>query len=112
MPISRSSPASFTASACVKSRDGRGAGQRHRLYVFNPAFGHGAITDFAAHDEGASHDLISLPKTDFSSFAALSKAASNVGGNVVIAAQNGDRLTLDNLTVSALNGLAPDFKFH
>jgi hypothetical protein len=99
----------IVASGADDSITARGSGE---TFVLHGAFGQVTITDFAARDQGAGHDVISLPTTDFRSFTAVLGAASNAGRNVVIAAQGGDKLTLDNLSVSALRGLAADFRFH
>jgi len=61
---------------------------------------------------GPTHDTISLPTSDFASFAAVLAAARDVGGNTVIAAPSGDTLTLDNVTTTALAGAAADFSVH
>jgi hypothetical protein len=88
---------------------GGGSGEH---FVFNAIYGHDSITDFAAHDSGASHDIISLPRTEFANFAAMTAAATNAGANVVITAKDGDTLTLDGLSKATLLTLAADFTFH
>jgi hypothetical protein len=81
-------------------------------FVFNSTYGHDVITDFATHDKGAGHDVISLAKTQFANFHALTTAAENSGHNVVITAKDGDTLTLDGLNKATLLTLTADFTFH
>jgi hypothetical protein len=104
----------LTIDATTGGGDTITGGGANETFVFQATFGQDAISDFSAHDLGAGHDLISLPASDFSSFAAMTspKAATSFNGNVVIATTDGDTLTLDNLSLSALNGLSADFKFH
>jgi hypothetical protein len=81
-------------------------------FVFNTTYGHDVITDFATHDKGAGHDVISLAKTQFANFHALTTAAENSGHNVIITAKDGDTLTLDGLNKATLLTLTADFTFH
>ena len=91
-------------------------GGSSETFVFNPIFGADKITDFAAHDSGASHDTISLSTTDFANFSAVlhDATASGTGGaNTTIASTaTGDALTFVGVTPTALAGLAADFAFH
>jgi hypothetical protein len=66
-------------------------------FVFNTTYG---------------HDVISLAKTQFANFHALTTAAENSGHNVIITAKDGDTLTLDGLNKATLLTLAADFTFH
>jgi hypothetical protein len=88
---------------------GGGAGEH---FVFNGIYGHDEITDFATHDTGANHDVISLSTAEFANFSALTASAANSGANVVITAKDGDKLTLDGLNQTALAKLSADFTFH
>src|SRR5262249_36580912 len=87
-------------------------GGSSETFLFNGPYGADTIMDFAAHDTGALHDVISLPTSDFADFAAVLSAATNVGSNVLITAKNGDTLTLTGLNTAALAGLSADFTFH
>ena len=57
------------------------------------------------------HDTISLPKSEFASFAAVLHDATYANGNATITAGN-DTLTLDNLTKTQLAAAQADFTFH
>lgn len=87
-------------------------GGASETFVFQPIYGSDTITDFYQYTSGATHDTISLSTTEFANFAAVTGAATNVGGNVVITAADGDMLTLSNLNTSTLAGLSADFTFH
>ena len=101
----------LTIDAVAAGHDTITGGGSSETFVFDAKFGQDTIVDFASHAEGAGHDLISLPSSDFQSFSLMMKAAANIDGNVVITAKDGDKLTLDHLTVAALGGLTGDFKF-
>ena len=75
-------------------------------FVFNAIYGADTIANFNAND------MISLPLAEFASFSALTGAAVQSGANVVISAADGDSLTLENMTTTALKGMAANFKLH
>ena len=75
-------------------------------FVFNALYGADKIVNFTAAD------TISLPVSEFANFAALQAAATNSGGNLLIAAPDGDRLTLVGMDTTTLAGMAANFSFH
>lgn len=78
-------------------------------FVFDRGFGHQAILDFTP-GAGSGHDVVDFQKSLFGSFEAVRAAATDVGGNVVIADGHGDALTLLGVQKAAL--VASDFAFH
>ncbi len=72
-------------------------------FAFTPYFGQATITDFTAAD-----DKISLPTSEFASYAYLQAHNTVVGGNLVMTGTNGDTVTLQG--VHALPGQS-DFLF-
>ena len=75
-------------------------------FVLNAVYGADTITNLT------SADTVSLPSSEFANFAALTNAATPSGANVVIAASDGDTLTLKNMTLSTLAGLSNNFTFN
>ena len=58
-------------------------------------------------------DIVWMPDSEFTSFTAVSGAASYGSSGAVIKAGDGDTLTLDGITTSAkLQALSSDFRFH
>jgi hypothetical protein len=88
-----------------------GGGSR-ATFALGAIFGADTITDFASHDSGAGHDKISLSRSDFTNFSALLSAATNTGAGVLIAAPDGQTLTIDGIDTTTLAGLSADFSFH
>jgi hypothetical protein len=76
-------------------------------FVFAPNFGNDVINDFQARDWG--HDAVQFSKSVFDNFADVLAHATQAGGNVVIAADHGDSLTLKNVKLAALD--KSDFHF-
>jgi hypothetical protein len=79
----------------------------HDTFVFAPNFGHDVIKDFAA--SGRSHDVVQFSKSVFDNFADVLAHATQVGQDVVIAADATDSLTLKNVKLAALD--KTDFHF-
>ena len=75
-------------------------------FVFNAVYGADTITNLT------SADKVSLPSSEFANFAALTNAAAQSGASVVIAAPDGDTLTLKNMTTTTLAGMSANFAFH
>jgi hypothetical protein len=76
-------------------------------FVLNAVYGADTIANLT------SSDIVSMPDSEFASFAALSAAASFGTGAAVITAGDRDTLTLKGVTTSAqLQGLSADFTFH
>jgi hypothetical protein len=76
-------------------------------FVFAANFGHDVTKDFVA--SGPGHDTIQFSKTVFDSFASVLSHATQVGQDVVIAADATDSLTLKNVKLAALD--KTDFHF-
>ena len=85
---------------------GGGGGETFQL---NSGFGAAEITDLYKYASGKTHDTIAF--ADFSNFSAMTSAATTSNGNVVITAGNGDRLTLDHMTLARLKRDSADFTF-
>ena len=76
-------------------------------FVLNAVYGADTITNLT------SADTVSLPSSEFANFAALTNAAHAIRGQRrVIAASDGDTLTLKNMTLSTLAGLSNNFTFN
>ena len=76
-------------------------------FLLNAVYGADTIANLTGGD------IVSMPNSEFSSFTALSAAASFGTGAAVITAGDGDTLTLDGITTSAqLHSLSGDFTFH
>jgi Ca2+-binding RTX toxin-like protein len=76
-------------------------------FVFDTGFGADTIADFTAG--AGTEDVIQFARAVFADFAAVQAAASQSGGDVVIAAGAGETVTLKSTTVAALH--ADDFRF-
>jgi Ca2+-binding RTX toxin-like protein len=76
-------------------------------FVFAPNFGKDVINDFSAGSQG--HDVIQFSMSVFDSFASVLAHATQVGQDVVIAADATDSLTLKNVKLAALD--KTDFHF-
>ena len=83
-----------------------GAGA-HDTFVFQADFGQDTIVDFNA--VGTAHDVLSLPKSEFSSLAQVLRHAVQHGDTTQLTADNGDRITLQNVAIGDLQ--AKDFKY-
>jgi hypothetical protein len=85
-----------------------GSGAGATTFVFDAIYGHDTITNFT------SADTISLPSSEFANFAAMDTTShvTSVAGNAVITATDGDTLTIDKLSTSALAGLSGNFTYH
>jgi Ca2+-binding RTX toxin-like protein len=79
----------------------------HDTFVFAPNFGNDVINDFGAGSRG--HDVIQFSMSVFDSFASVLAHATQVGQDVVIAADATDSLTLKNVKLAALD--QSDFHF-
>jgi hypothetical protein len=79
----------------------------HDTFVFAPNFGNDVINDFSAGSQG--HDVIQFSMSVFDSFASVLAHATQVGQDVVIAADATDSLTLKNVKLAALD--QTDFHF-
>ena len=77
------------------------------LFIFEVGFGVDTVLDFAAG--AGSPDRILLRDTQATSFADVLALASDVGGNVEISFANGDKLTLNGISVADLH--PDDFLF-
>ena len=77
-------------------------------FRFDAGFGTDRITDFTA-GAGAAHDVLDFASSIFASFAAMQAAATQVGGDTVIAA-GANTLTLTGVTKASL--VAADFTTH
>jgi hypothetical protein len=76
-------------------------------FVLNAIYGADTIANLT------SSDIVSMPNSEFTSFTALSAAASFGTGAAVINGGDGDRLTLNGIATSAqLQALSADFTFH
>jgi beta-glucanase (GH16 family) len=69
-------------------------------FAFAPHFGKEAVTGFNA--SGATHDVLQLDHTVFSTFAAVLSHAAQVGNDLVITADAADVITFHNVNKSAL----------
>ena len=101
----------LTIQAVATGADTITGGGSNESFVLPPNFGNNAITDFYQHLSGAGADAITLPSSDFQSFAAMLGDAVTVGADTVIPATSGDALTLLNLTTSTLATARADFNF-
>jgi Subtilase family len=95
----------------VKGDDFITGGGGSETFVFQSGFENASLVDFHNHMTGATHDTVSLPSTDFASFAAMFGDAARSGTGVSITAANGDHLVIENTTLTALQGASADFKF-
>ena len=86
-------------------------GGNNETFIFDATFGHAILTDFHDHISGITHDTLSLPISEFASFAALLHDASQLGTAVLITASNGDKLTLQETTLASVHAASADFKF-
>jgi autotransporter-associated beta strand protein len=76
-------------------------------FTLNAVYGADTITNLT------NGDIVSMPDSEFTSFTALSAAASFQTGVAVIKAGDGDTLTLKGVTTMAqLQNLSGDFTFH
>lgn len=75
-----------------------------------PHFGQDTITDFRAAGDG--HDVVSLPKSEFSSIAEILQNTQQVGHDAIIHVTNYDTITLQNVTRAELMAHTSDFKLH
>jgi hypothetical protein len=76
-------------------------------FVLNAVYGADTIANLTGSD------IVSMPDSEFTTFTALSAAASFGTGAAVIKAGDGDTLTLKGVTTSAqLQGFSTDFTFH
>jgi hypothetical protein len=76
-------------------------------FVLNAVYGADTIANLTGSD------IVSMPESEFTSFTAVSNAASFGTGAAVIKAGDGDTLTLKGVTTSAqLHNLSDDFTFH
>jgi hypothetical protein len=76
-------------------------------FVLDAVYGADTITNLAGGD------IVSMPDSEFTSFTALSKAASFANGSAVITAGDGDTLTLNGITKpTQLHRLSGVFTFH
>jgi hypothetical protein len=76
-------------------------------FLLNAIYGHDTIANLT------SSDFVSMPDSEFTSFTAISGAATFGTGGAVIKAGDGDTLTLSGITTSAeLHALSGDFTFH
>jgi hypothetical protein len=80
-------------------------------FVFDAGFGSDTLADFSGHLSGADRDKVSLPSSDFQDFAQMLSDAKFSGGDAVITATNGDRLTIDNISQTTLSKHHGDFVF-
>jgi hypothetical protein len=74
-------------------------------FVLNPIYGADTITNLT------SADAVSMSSSEFETFSALRDAAVQSGANVLINAADGDTLTLKNMTLATLTGMASNFTF-
>jgi serralysin len=77
-------------------------------FVFDLGFGKDKVTDFAG-GAGTGHDMIEFDLSLFANFASMLTHASEAGGNVVIAFDAANTLTLQSTSLSHL--VADDFRF-
>jgi len=77
-------------------------------FVFQPHAGHDSITGFVT--SGPGHDVLSLPASEFTSFAQVLSDVSQSGGDTVIKISGHDTITLLGVFASALT--PRDFRFH
>ena len=77
-------------------------------FVFQPHVGHDSITGFVT--SGPGHDVLSLPASEFTSFAQVLSDVSQSGGDTVIKIAGHDTITLLGVSASALT--PRDFRFH
>jgi serralysin len=74
-------------------------------FVFKPSFGHDTITDFHPGE-----DIVQFDQTVFADVASVMAHAANDGlGNVIIAADAGNSVLLQNMTVATLLQHQSDF---
>jgi hypothetical protein len=78
------------------------------LFEFSGKYGNDTIGSFRP-GSGPAHDTIQFASNDFTSFAQVQSAMSQVGANVVIRLDATDAITLLNKSVASL--VAADFKF-
>jgi hypothetical protein len=75
-------------------------------FVLHAIYAADVITNFN------SADTISLPTSEFSHFSAVTSAATQSAGGVLITASDGDTLTLKNVTTTQLQGMQNNFTYH
>ena len=86
--------------------DDKMTGSGATTFVLNAVYAADVITNLT------SLDTVSLPSSEFASFTALTNAATQSGANVVIAASDGDTLTLKNMNTAQLAVMTGNFTFH
>ncbi len=89
----------------VHSLAGSGAND---MFVFQPHAGHDSIAGFVT--SGPGHDVLSLPASEFTSFAQVLSDVSQSGSDTVIKIAGHDTITLLGVSASALK--QQDFRFH
>jgi hypothetical protein len=81
-------------------------------FKLSAGFGSASLTDFSAHLSGPNRDHVSLSTADFANFSDMLSNTQFSGGNAIISAANGDKLTIDNIAQTALIKHSTDFIFH
>ncbi|WP_237477617.1 beta strand repeat-containing protein [Lichenibacterium dinghuense] len=98
----------FTADYYTTFNNG---GAPDNTFVFNPGSGASTINLFRA--DGADHDTISLPSSDFQDLASVIANTTNVRGGAVITDPNtGDTIKLTGVSKAELKANPSDFAFH
>ena len=77
-------------------------------FVFQPHHGHDWVAGFVT--AGPGHDVLSLPASEFTSFAQVLSDTSQSGADTVIKSAGHDAITLLGVSASALK--PQDFRFH
>jgi hypothetical protein len=91
----------------VDTITGGGSGEH---FVFKAGFGTATLTDFHEDLTGATHDTVTLAKSEFGSLANLLSDAKPSGTSLIITSGS-DHLTLDDMTHSQLKQVvSTDFK--
>jgi Ca2+-binding RTX toxin-like protein len=87
--------------------DSINGGQDSDTFVFAANFGKDVVQGFG--DVAGNQDVLEFSTSVFADFASVKAAMAQVGPNVVIAAQDGSMVTIENVKISALG--ADDFHF-
>lgn len=90
-------------------------GRDSDTFMFRPGFGHDIITDFAASGSysaiGPDHDVLEFDVSLFSDAAAVFAHSADTVQGLVITDDNGDTLTLHDMTLAKLQAHPEDLQF-
>lgn len=90
-------------------------GRDSDVFVFKPHFGHDVIIDFAVMQSysaiGPNHDVLEFGSSIFADAAALFAHSADTSDGVLITANDGDSVLLENATLAMFQAHPEDFHF-